>query len=385
MNRVKQYILIALERYVLPLAKTVLDKNKPVIIGITGSVGKTTTKEGLYHVLKEAGLSVQKTEANMNADLGVALSIFGYDHSPAIYEWPYALLVIHLRYLGFLLGFITLKPYFVMEIGIDRMGDMARMMKAVKPTIGILTWIGEGHHLEYFGDAKTVAEEKGLLLANVASDGLSIVPAKDPQLPILKGLAKGKVIEIQETGQAALPAIIRAVADYLKLDRKKIDQLIQDIPKPKGRLSQLAGINGSTIIDDTYNASLPSMKLALETLAQTPGKRKIAILADVLEQGDHEKAVHEEVARLAKKHADLFIGVGKRMKAVDPDQWYPGPDEAARILPELIEEGDVVLVKGSQGMRMEKVSFALAADKEEAKERLVRQGKRWQAIPFSNP
>lgn len=381
----KQAIFVFLERYFLALAKVVLRIYQPLIIGITGSVGKTTVKEAVAGTLKGLKQPVLKTEGNLNADLGIALTILGYDHSPAIWEWPLAFIWLHLSWLFLVLRLHRLPKYFVVEMGIDRLGDMARMIKTVRPTIGVVTWIGEGHHLEYLKDPKTIALEKGLINSVMPPDGLAIIPAHDPNVETLEKLATGKVYKVKETGLDAVPEIVQAIIGYLKLDKAKAKGILAELPQPKGRLTELAGINDTTLVDDSYNTSLPAVRLALKILQEHPGKRKIAVLGDVLEQGDYEVSVHQQIAELARKQADLFIGVGKRMKSTQPDQWFASPDEAAEVLPSLLQPGDVILVKGSQGMRMEKISAVLAEDKELARQRLPRQNKRWLQIPFQNP
>jgi UDP-N-acetylmuramoyl-tripeptide--D-alanyl-D-alanine ligase len=382
---VKDQIILHLERYLLALARVVLAIYKPVIIGITGSVGKTTTKEAIAHVLKENGLRLRKTEGNLNTDLGIALTVLGYDQSPAIWEWPFVFIWLHLNWLLLLLHIQTFPPYFIVEMGIDRLGDMTRMIKTIKPTIGIVTWIGEGHHLEALKDPATIAQEKGQMLTVLPKHGVAIIPGQDDQVEKLTELSSAPVIKITKTGADATPAIVQAVAEYLKLDTKKVEKALTSLPKSKGRLNELKGINGSMLIDDTYNSSLPAVRLALDVLKQHNGGRKIAILGDILEQGDQEAKVHEAIAKLANEKADLFVGVGKRLQSVKTDMWFASPDDAAASLPAEIKKGDVILVKGSQGLRMEKVSYALAADKEEAKKNLPRQNARWQQIEFKNP
>lgn len=381
----KDKIIIFLERYLLGLARIVLRRYKPTIIGVTGSAGKTTTKEAIHYTLAAAGLAVGKTPGNLNADIGIALTVLGFGHSPAIWEWPMVFVVAHVAWLLLLLGIIKLPPYMVVEMGIDRIGDMGRMLQTIKPTIGIVTWIGDGHHLEYFKTAKKIAEEKGQILTALPKNGLAIIAAQDSQAETLAAMSSAPVTMVRGTGRETLPEIIMAVTSYLKLDQKKIAQIIADLPEAKGRYIHLKGIKDTNLIDDSYNMSLPAARSSLASLANEPGKRRVAILADALEQGENEQIIHQAIAALARENADLFIGVGKRMKALNPDHWFASPDEAAQAIPALIRKGDTVLVKGSQGMRMEKVSYVLAADKTEAKEKLPRQNTRWQQIPFKNP
>jgi UDP-N-acetylmuramoyl-tripeptide--D-alanyl-D-alanine ligase len=381
----KDRLIIFLERYLLRLASTVLRRYRPLTIGITGSAGKTTTKEGLVYILRKMGLPLVSTKGNLNADLGIALSILGFDHSPSVYEWPFVFIGAHFAWLLRMIGIIRLPQYAVFEMGIDRIGDMARMLDSIELTVGIVTWIGDGHHLEYFKTPEKIADEKGLILSKLPMGGLAIISESDTQANRLELMASAPVVKIKATGKDALPEIILAVTDYLQLDRKRVEKLLQDIPETKGRYIHLQGIKQINLIDDTYNSSLPSIRTSLASLKKEPGKRKVAILADLLEQGEKEQENHEISADLARKNADLFISVGKRMKKVKSDYWYASPEEAAAAIPDLLKEGDAVLVKGSQGMRMEKVSYALAADKNEAKDKLPRQNVRWQQLPFRNP
>lgn len=381
----KATLLVILEKYLVFLAKILLVEYRPVIIGITGSVGKTTTKEAIYHILEKNDFSVVRTEANLNTPMGIALAILGYNHSPAIWEWPLAIIVATINWF---LSYVSLRPlarYWVIEMGVDRLGDMRRLLEVVQPTIGILTWIGEGHHLETLVSPSNIAKEKGQLLVALPNDGLAVIPADDPEVKILEELANGKIIRFTGQGQETLSKIVEIVGRYLGLNEHQIVTALKSFQRPKGRLVKLAGLGGSVLIDDSYNSSLPAAKLALEVLKQSDGKRKIAIIGDILEQGQAEAQVHQTVADLARQCADLFIGVGSRMKAVEPDQWYASPDEAATAIPALIREGDVILVKGSQAMRLEKISRVLAADPAEAAGKLPRQSSRWQQIPFANP
>lgn len=381
----KDSFILFLQWYLPQLAKAILSIYKPLVIGVTGSVGKTTTKEAIAHLLKTANLAVLKTEGNLNTDIGISLTVLGFNHSPAIWEWPYALIVAHIRWFLLMARVLHLPPYFVVELGVDRLGDMKRMTSLITPNIGVITWIGEGHHLEFLRDGPTTAQEKGQMLTVLPDDGLALIPSADPHKKILLDLAAAPVVEFTATGVDSVPQIVRIIGAHLQIEKKIIEQAIATFKQPKGRLNEFPGINNSIILDDSYNMSLPAAKEALRILAQKKAKRKVAILGDMLEQGTYEKAFHREIADLAKIQADLFIAVGKRMRAIKSDYWFSSPDEAAEMVPQLIGEGDLVLVKGSQGMRMEKLSLALAKDKDFAAQLLPRQSTRWRQIPFENP
>ncbi len=381
----RSIILSLLERYLVRLAQVTLAIDKPVIIGITGSVGKTTAKEAVFHLLETAKLPVRKTGGNLNFDIGIAMTILGYDHSPAIWEWPWAILIVHLNWLLQLSRLTHLPEYLVVEMGIDRLGDMKRLTKWLKPSIGVVTWIGEGHHLEYLKDAPTIAREKGEMLRVLPKNGLAILPAKDPNIAILKAMSSADTELFQATGVESIEEILAIIAKRLDIQASIAEESMQTFKQPKGRLNIFVGIKDTTILDDSYNTSLPAIRMALTKLSELQAKRKVAILGDILEQGDYEKEHHEKAADLVHETADLFIGVGRRMQNVKPDYWFADPDEAALKIPDLLEAGDGVLVKGSQGMRLEKISYSLIADKRQAKRLLPRQDRRWQQIPFGNP
>lgn len=382
---VKQLLIDWLTTYIFALAKILLAIYKPMIIGVTGSVGKTTTKEAIAHLLASTGKRVGKTGGNLNAELGIGLTILGYDHSPAIWEWPFALVRLHFNWLFAALHMRPLPAYLVLEMGIDRLGDMTRLTQSIKPDIGVITWIGEGHHLEFLVDAPTIAREKGQLLAALPADGLAIIPQKDPNKEILSQLASAPISYFESSGIQSTAEIAAIIGQRLGIDEQSIKQAQATFIQPKGRLNKFAGINDSQVLDDSYNMSLPAAKEALRLLAVSKAKRKVAILGDILEQGKFEEKFHQTLADLAHKQADLVIGVGRRMRKVKTDYWFASPEEAAREVAKLIKAGDLILVKGSQGMRMEKVSLALAADATEAQKLLPRMNARWRQIPFTNP
>ena len=157
---------------------------------------------------------------------------------------------------------------------------------------------------------------------------------------------------------------------------------------PAGRLKVLAGIKNTTIIDDSYNASPVAMRVALEALEGLPVGRKVAVLGDMLELGEHTMQAHEEVGQLVGKVADILICVGERARLIAAEARKQISTEkvieldnsvqAGATVQELIQPGDFVLVKGSQGMRMERVVEEIMAEPEQKERLLVRQSKKWQ-------
>jgi UDP-N-acetylmuramoyl-tripeptide--D-alanyl-D-alanine ligase len=158
---------------------------------------------------------------------------------------------------------------------------------------------------------------------------------------------------------------------------------------PPGRMRLLLGINNTLIIDDTYNASPVSSKAALRTLAEIKNKgRKIAVLGDMLELGRHTKEAHQNIGKMAKECADVLIVVGARAQATKEGAIeaqmkqenifeFSNSSQAGDFIKTFIQDGDLILVKGSQGMRMERVVEVILRDKENKEKLLVRQDAEW--------
>ncbi|MGC8782061.1 MAG: glutamate ligase domain-containing protein, partial [Anaerolineae bacterium] len=193
---------------------------------------------------------------------------------------------------------------------------------------------------------------------------------------------------------AALAAVAVGLSFAMPL-REILDRLAA-MPRIPGRLNPLPGRRGSLLLDDTYSSSPAAAEAALETLAALEGRRKIAVLGDMLELGAFEAAGHEQVGRAAARLADFLVTKGQggqriaeaaRAAGMDPGQiaiTYTAED-AARAVLERLGPGDVVLIKGSLATRMEQVTRLLLADQASAAEVLVRQDAAWQQIVTVQP
>jgi UDP-N-acetylmuramoyl-tripeptide--D-alanyl-D-alanine ligase len=209
--------------------------------------------------------------------------------------------------------------------------------------------------------------------------------------------------------QAWSAAAATAVGSVLGMNLVQIGEALQNYHGPKGRLKILRGIKNSNIIDDTYNASPASTRLALETLrdlllpssatseSALAGRqsevllsgRKVAVLGDMLELGEYSEKAHRDVGVFASEVVDILVCVGSQAKFIaesaqdklssDKIFTFENSDNAKPKVRELIREHDLVLVKGSQGMRMEKIVEAIMAEPEYKKELLVRQSRKWLA------
>ena len=342
------------------------------IVSITGSNGKTTTKDLTAAVLSAKG-EVQKTSGNFNNEIGVPLTLLGINenHKSA-----------------------------VVEIGMRGLHQIEGLAKIVKPNIGIVTNVGETH-IELLGSIENIARAKRELVEAIESGGTVILNADDPNVINMKNFVKsgvkvitfaidnaadihaenistdststrfivnGKNFEIPMLGKHnvsnALAAIAAGVAVNLNLDQ--IAEGLKNLSATKMRFETIER-NGLHIINDAYNASPLSMRAALQTTAEIASGRKIAVLGDMLELGDISENTHREVgAEVVKNNFDLlitfgelgkFIAEGARSAGLDPKKIFTSDthEQAADHLKKIISAGDTILFKGSRGMKMEKI------------------------------
>lgn len=413
-------------------ARAVLARHKPQIIAVTGSIGKTTTKDAIFAALVSGGLHARKSEKSFNSEVGVPLAVLGCENAwknPFLWAWNI------MRGLAVIVA-PSYPRWLVLEVGADRPGDIAHTARWLRPDVAVLTGIPDVPvHVEYFESPRAVVREKKQLAAHLKPGGRVILNADDPNLSTLRdeyaevcvtyGVSSrfdytGLGYEIryeggapvgvrftaahgQETAQVSLDGAVgypRAYAGLAALAAAGIAGvdlataaagLAAWEPQP-GRLRLLKGIKGSVIIDDTYNSSPAAAFAALDTLAsiRTEGKR-IAVLGDMLELGRFSSDSHRELGVRAVAAADMLVTVGFRarlsaeaardggMQDEQVRQYEQGESErAGKELERDITAGDVILIKGSQGMRMERAVEELMAEPEKAEELLVRQGREWE-------
>lgn len=411
-------------------ASSMLKKHQPEIIGITGSVGKTSIKDAVACVLSKR-FSVLSAPRSYNTKIGSPLTIFG-ENVPVPVTSPLGWLKV---IFSCFLKFLVEKDYpkiLILEMGIEEPGEMNYYLSFIRPKIGIITAVGEAHLLGLKTKEK-VASEKGLLPENLPPSGLAILNYDDPLVRKMAQRTKAKVLTYGFSSSADLwlsdltselsgtsfkvhfkeeevsvlkfpllgkhslysimPAIICGLIYGMSL--KKTIKALADFRLPKGRMNLIAGIKESLIIDDSYNANPTSMISALEVLFAFPnGGRKIAALGTMNELGDFEKEGHRKVGREAFKVADLLITVGvpaNRYLASEAKKAGFSPAKifsfensylAGKFLKNKIRKGDVILVKGSQNnVRMEWLIEQIMANPQKAKDLLVRQEKEWTKPP----
>jgi UDP-N-acetylmuramoyl-tripeptide--D-alanyl-D-alanine ligase len=411
------------------LARAVLKKYQPLVIGITGSVGKTSTKEAIFAVLASK-MSVRKSPGNYNTEFGVPATILGIS-APG--RSPFRWLGAIARALGLLMiRDATYPKVLVLEMAADRPGDIEFLVRIAPPKIGVLTTIGPAH-LERFGTIERVAAEKSLLPKALPSDGTAILNADDERVMATAPKTKARVVSYgfredaavraadisttlthNEDGQIGAGMTAKVAADgavvpmrldgvlgaghvyaalaatsvgvALGMNLVEIAEALRAYTPPLGRMRVISGIKYTIILDDTYNASPLSMRAALETLRSLPiaeENQRIAVLGDMLELGAETDKAHEEVGRhVAELGIDLLVAVGERARAIheaasiagmsaDRMFHFGSAEEAGRFVQEKLKKGDVVLAKGSRAMRMERVVKELMAEPLRAKELLV--------------
>ncbi len=419
----KRMILFFLEQ----LAKWRLKKIKPEIIGVTGSVGKTSTKDAIFVALAET-LPTYCSKQSYNTEFGALLTILGQKSglsSPLSWLWT------------LLRGFIStirLKepPYknLILEMGADKPGDIEYLVKHVKPQIGVFTnvkpmHLGDGQ----FSDLDDIFVEKAKLIRTLPEKGWAILNADDVRVATLvdevacnaitfgtgpKADLRAKHIRSTLEGlkftfhyettshevhfpyllgrhqvYVMLPAF--AVGFLMNLPFQAIYASLRDFRLPPGRMNRIEGIKKTMIIDSSYNASPEAMIAALNVLKGLPG-RKIAALGSINELGESSKKEHRRVGRHVPTAADLLLTVGEDARyfaeaahdagfSKDRIFSFETSIAAAEFLKDKLREGDVILAKGSQNeIRMELLVKALMLHPEQAKQLLVRQESHWKLI-----
>ncbi len=416
-------------------SRLVIWKYQPKIIAITGSIGKTSTKDAVFAVLSQVS-HVRKSEKSYNSEIGLPLTILGVPNG-----WSNPLLWLKNIWQGLWLVFWPHQypKWLVLEVGVGKQGDMRRTAAWLRTDAVIITAIGETPaHIEFFDSKKQLIEEKSQLIQTLKKDGLLILNADDQDVLAMKPGSRhhtktygfGEVADVRASGDnisydgegvpigvifrvdvagKSLPAVIEgvfgrnhvyaslgalALSSGLGLNILSAIEALRRYDVSPGRMRLLPGIKGSLIIDDTYNSSPFACHSALETLRGITGaNRKIAILGDMLELGRHTEEAHKEIGQAARASLagakDALIVVGARAQAIkegaqeaglsqDKIFQFTNSREAGDFIKDFVEAGDLVLVKGSQGMRMERVVEHVLLDPKSKKKLLVRQDSEWQ-------
>jgi len=414
-------------------AKMVLSRYHPKIIAITGSVGKTSTKDAIFTVLSKFK-SVRKSEKSFNSEVGLPLTILGL---PNGWNSPIAWLENIIHGFGIILIKKTYPEYLVLEVGVGKPGDIIKNVAPwLAPDIVVITRFPDKPvHVEFFGSSEKIIEEKSALAYALKKDGLLILNRDDEKVYSLHGKVDRKTISYgtQEDStyhatyptyqssieddittpkgvsfklvyngntypvilphvmgmhyvESALAAL--AVAGEVGCDMLKSINYISEYVTPPGRLCLIEGINNSLIIDDTYNSSPVAMEAAIGVLKEIKGKRKVSVIGDMLELGKFTEQEHRLIGEKLIGVADVIISVGLRAKSTADEALNKGFAKknlysfdtsllAANFLKDFIKKGDIVLIKGSQGIRLERATEAVMAHPELKGKLLCRQEKEW--------
>lgn len=356
------------------IAKAYRDGFSIPIIGITGSVGKTTTKEMLALALS-AGANVMKTKGNFNSQVGLPITLFGLEpeHDVA-----------------------------VIEMGMSEKGEMARLAEIARPNFAVITNIGLSH-IENLKSQKNIRNEKLHIIDAFDKRSVLFINGDDPILSAMIGFlpcktivygtgfnahyqAKHIVTEDKHTTYALhtpiqgrtvhLPTLGKhnvlnslaaiAVADYLGLNLDDVVQKISEYVPPAMR-QEIHEVNGITIIDDTYNASPDSIRSGLDVLRGLECRgRRVAVLADMLELGELSEQAHYDVGvAAAEAGVSVLVTVGKRAEGIGRGAKHVNPgvlvcsqkdnEQAVKYLQQKLRPGDCVIVKGSRGMKTDEI------------------------------
>jgi len=332
------------------------------VIGITGSTGKTSTKEILAALLAPHRATLA-SRANFNTEIGLPLNVL--EAEPGV-------------------------EAMVLELAMRGAGQIAELADIARPDVGVVVNVGPVH-LELLGSMEAIAAAKAELIVGLEPDGTAVVPAGDERLARhlrddVRTITFGEAGDVRLAGHAGATVTIDAAGQRLELgvpfaQAYHRTNLLAAVAaalaigvEPSGqvdvRFSPLRGErvelpDGTVILNDCYNANPMSMRAALDELASAEAPRRVAVLGDMLELGPDERSYHVEAGRqAAERDVDVLVTVGPLAAAMGDAferEVYAVADagEAAALLPEVLQPGDVVLVKASRGVGLEVVAEAL--------------------------
>lgn len=409
----KKFLRNVLHTIVCALARRTIRVYKPYIIAVTGSVGKTSAKEAIYAALRDVK-RVRKTEANLNNELGVPLTILGRWRKVENPVWWFWIKVIAYAIFNILLPIKKRYPQvLVLEYGADKPGDIAHLVSIARPDIGVISAIGETPvHVEFYpSGVEAVVKEKSHLISMLGVHQHAILNADDPHISELRKKTKARVttygfsdsadiiisharhtvahnhitglsFKIRYYGSEipfiipdafsiahayAVASAIAVASQYLKINLMTILNAIERHYRPlAGRSAIIPGMKNTQIIDESYNSSPLALETALKTLQLVAHTRRIAVLGDMTELGKYSADAHEKIGKMIPHCVDVLITVGTRArliahKAIESGMYesavhsFDTPEQAGRKLQEIMKAHDVVLIKASHAIGLEKV------------------------------
>ncbi len=332
------------------LGGAVRNRSEARVVGITGSAGKTSTKDILAAICAPRTRTVA-AEASFNNEIGVPLTLCRLEPDTEVC---------------------------ILELAMRGLGQIAELCAFARPHVGVITTIGPAH-VELLGSLEAIAEAKSELVAALPTGGTAIVPAglpvaRDDVTVVRLGDPEARVVDdrtlirwddreiafgftARHQARNALAALHAARA----LGVEPGDTV--DVAFSRWRGDEVPLPGGGLLINDAYNANPLSVQAALEDLVErAAGRRTVAVLGEMAELGDDAPRYHEEIGLVTKNlGVDVVIGVGELARSYAPDAWYPDATAATDMARKLIHPGDCVLVKGSRAAGLEIVAEALAA------------------------
>lgn len=414
-------------------ARIFISRHKVKIVAITGSIGKTSTKESINIVLRGKFIT-RASQKSYNSSLGVPLSILGLSSA-----WDSPRGWLSNIFLGLKEALFSKQKidWLVLEVGADRPEDISDIARWLKTDIVVYTCLPDNPpHLEFFPSLEKLIDEKASLLKSLKKNGLAILNYDDERVKKLSertnkeifyyGLsseaeikAEYPIIHYEEKDglrypngisfkivyqgknipcripdsigfqhlYIALPAVATGLSAGMNI--LEITEAMEDYQGPPGRMKIIYGIKDTVLIDDTYNSSPVALSSALDTLESIESSgRKIAVLGDMLELGEKTMDAHLDAGKKAGKFCDLLVLVGFRAKLMFEGAISVGLKEkkikyfedslsAGIWLQNELKKGDIALFKASQGIRMEKAVEEVMAKPKRAYKLLCRQEKEW--------
>jgi len=364
------------------IARYYLSKFKNLkIVGVTGSNGKTTTKDIIAHILGKEN-KVLKAKGSFNNSIGIPLTVFELNSSHNV---------------------------LVLEYGTNFIGEIKELVEIASPDISVITNIGRTH-LEFFKNERNVLREKMDLINGMKEDKTVIINIDDKYLVTILNSIKGKkiltygiknnadinAVDIYDLGERGFKFILRildknvevnfpllgmhniynalagvSVGFTLGVDINIIKEALEDFKIDSPHRLEKFKIEDILIIDDSYNANPESVREAIKVLSDISGKRKIIVLGDMLELGDKEVEFHKEVGVLVKNYnIDILITLGELSENInlgalesgmsDKNMYhFDNKEGIVNLLKNLLKKGDAVLIKGSRKMKMEEIVLKL--------------------------
>lgn len=402
----KEKLQYYLQRIIRQLAIWTIKKYKPGIIVVTGTVGKTSAKETIYAVLKNYR-RIRTNSGNFNNEIGVPLTILGnWKEIKGKFFWA-RVIVASLFHLLFRLRY---PEILALEYAADKPGDIKYLLDIAKPHIGVITAIGDiPVHVEFYSGPEAVAREKSKIVEALPATGFAILNHDDDIVLDMKERTRAHIMtygfdedaamqisnyEVRLDGkkpagiafklsygggfvpvrldgcfgkaQAYAAAAAACVGIAFGLNLVKISEALLEYEVLPGRGKMIPGVKKTLILDDSYNASPLSMQAAIDTARSLKARRKIAVLGDMLEIGKYAPEAHESIGRLVPRTFDILVTVGLRAKFIADAARKGGmagknilsfdtADEAKSEVQKLMKKGDLILVKASRAIQLDKV------------------------------